>query len=129
MIRANTVKQHELASKVVLACNKKLDEFGEVGVKIPIGYITNNSFFYKMGPEITVKMKQVGAITTHYESVFESAGINQTRHKIYLIVEAKMRVIVPMKSKDVDVICEVPVTDTIIVGKVPSTAINLDGNR
>ena len=129
MIRANTVKQHELASKVVLSCNEKLKEFGEVGVKIPLGYLTNNSFFYKMGPDITVKMKQVGAISTHYESVFESAGINQTRHKIYLIVEAKMRLIVPLKSRDLDVVCEVPVIDTIIVGKVPSTAINLDGNR
>ena len=97
-----------------------------MGVKIPIGYLTNSSFFYNMGPSITVKMRQVGNINTSYESVFESAGINQTRHKIYLNVDMKIRVIVPLKSRDVEVSCQIPVSDTIIVGKIPDTAINMN---
>ena len=75
--------------------------------------------FYNMGPKITVKMQQIGNITTSYESEFESAGINQTRHKIYLNMTATMRVIVPFNSKEVEVTCQIPVSDTIIVGKIP----------
>ena len=127
MIRSDTVKQNYLASQVVLNCNKRLSELGELGTKIPIGYITNNLFFYQMGPDITVKMKQVGNINTSYESLFESAGINQTRHKIYLNVSAKIRVIVPLNSKDVDISCQIPISETIIVGKIPQTAINTGG--
>lgn len=59
-----------------------------------------------------------------YESKFESAGINQTRHKIYLKVEAKVRAVVPFQNKEIDVYCEIPVAETIIVGKIPSTAID-----
>lgn len=127
MIRSDTVKQNYLASQVVLNCNKRITELGELGTKIPIGYATNNLFFYQMGPDITVKMKQVGNINTSYESIFESAGINQTRHKIYLNVSAKLRVIVPLSSKDVDISCQIPISETIIVGKIPQTAINMGG--
>ena len=72
------------------------------------------------------KMRQIGKINTSYESIFESAGINQTRHKIYLNVDMKVRVIVPLKSRDVEVSCQIPVSDTIIVGKIPDTAINMN---
>ncbi|WP_299996688.1 sporulation protein YunB [uncultured Clostridium sp.] len=129
MIRADTVKQNYLASQVVLKCDKRLSELEDLGIKIPLGYLTNNIMFYNMGPKITVKMQQVGNITTSYESEFESAGINQTRHRIYLNLKATMKVIVPFNSKEVDVVCQIPVSDTIIVGKIPETSINMSGSN
>ena len=129
MLRADTVRQNYLASQVVLNCNDKLKELGELGVKIPIGYLTNNVMFYTLGPKITVKMQQVGNIETSYESIFESAGINQTRHKIYLNVEARVRMKIPLHSKEQVVTCQIPVAETIIVGKTPNTAIDLGGGN
>lgn len=129
MIRSDTVKQNYLASQVVLKCDERLSDLEDLGVKIPLGYLTNNVMFYNMGPKITVKMQQVGNITTSYESEFQSAGINQTRHKIYLNLTTTMRVIVPFNSKEVEVTCQIPVSDTIIVGKIPETAINMNGSN
>ena len=129
MIRADTVKQNYLASQVVLKCDERLSELEDLGVKIPLGYLTNNVMFYNMGPKITVKMQQVGNITTSYESEFESAGINQTRHKIYLNLTTTMRVVVPFNSKEVEVTCQIPVSDTIIVGKIPETEIYMNGSN
>lgn len=129
MIRSDTVKQNYLASQVVLKCDERLSELEDLGVKIPLGYLTNNVMFYNMGPKITVKMQQVGNIITSYESEFQSAGINQTRHKIYLNLTTTMRVIVPFNSREVEVTCQIPVSDTIIVGKIPETAINMNGSN
>ena len=129
MLRADTVRQNYLASQVVLNCNDKLKELGELGVKIPIGYLTNNVMFYTLGPKITVKMQQVGNIETSYESIFESAGINQTRHKIYLNVKSKMRVIVPFHSDEIEVTCQIPISYTVIVGKIHDTAINMNSSN
>lgn len=126
MIRADTVKQNYLASQVVLKCDERLSELEDLGVKIPVGYLSNNVMFYNMGPKITVKMQQVGNITTSYESKFESAGINQTRHKIYLNLTTTMRIALPFNSRDVEVTCEIPISDTVIVGKIPETAINMN---
>lgn len=125
MIRSDTIKQNKLTAEVVLGCNEKLKNLGELGTKIPLGYMTNNAFFYRMGHKITVNMEQIGNINTSYDSTFESAGINQVRHKIYLNVDVKMRLVVPLASKDVELTCEIPVAETIIVGKIPDTAVNI----
>ena len=128
LLRADTVKLNYLSSKLVLSMNRKVDELEEIGIKIPLGYMTKNLIFYNLGPKINVKMNQVGNITSDYESIFESAGINQTRHKIYLNVHMKMRVVVPFNSEEVEITSQIPIAETIIVGKIPDTSINLNKN-
>ena len=100
-----------------------------VGVEVPLGWMTNNSTFFDIGPDITVNVESVGSLDVAYESVFESAGINQTRHKIYLKVNAKLKVKVPLHSEEIRVKCEIPVAETIIVGKIPNTAIDFNGKQ
>ncbi len=126
MLRADTVKLNYLASKLILASNNKISDLEAIGLKVPLGYMTKNFVFYNLGPKINIKMTQVGNITSSYESVFESAGINQTRHKIYLNVNMKMKIIVPLNSKDVEIVSQIPISETIIVGKIPNTAIELN---
>lgn len=128
LLRADTVKLNYLSAKLVLASNDKIDKLSEVGLKIPLGYMTKNLVFYNLGPKINVDITQIGNITSSYESVFESAGINQTRHKIYLNVDMKMKLIVPLNSRDVEISSQIPIAETIIVGKIPNTAIELNKN-
>lgn len=126
MLRADTVKLNYLSSKLILASNDKLGKLKEMGLDVPLGYMTKNLVFYNLGPKININMNQIGNITSEYESVFESAGINQTRHKIYLNVTMKMKIVVPLNSKDVEIKCQIPISETIIVGKIPNTAIELN---
>ena len=128
MLRADTVKLNYLSAKLVLASNDKIGELEEIGLKVPMGYVTKNLIFYNLGPKVDIKMTQIGNITSKYESVFESAGINQTRHKIYLNVNMKMKLIVPLNSRDVEITSQIPISETIIVGKIPNTAIELNKN-
>ncbi|MNI76096.1 Sporulation protein YunB [compost metagenome] len=97
---------------------------GAVGIKIPIGYISKNVILSNLGPSVKVRMLPIGSVKTNYISEFESAGINQTRHKIYLEVETSIKVIIATKSDEVQIKNTIPVAETIIVGKVPTT--NLD---
>ncbi|SHI19026.1 MULTISPECIES: sporulation protein YunB [Clostridium] len=124
MIRADTIKLNSLAAKVSLESQNKLREMGAVGIKIPIGYISKNVILSNLGPSVKVRMLPIGSVKTNYISEFESAGINQTRHKIYLEVETSIKVIIATKSDEVQIKNTIPVAETIIVGKVPTT--NLD---
>lgn len=126
MVRADTVKLNYLSSKLITDCNSKLKDLTALGVDVPLGYMTRNSVIHNLGPNVNVKMSQLGNITSSYDSIFESAGINQTRHKIYLNVNLAVRVIVPMNTKDIDIACQIPIAETIIVGKIPNTAIELN---
>ena len=128
-ISADTANLNYLTSKLSIECNEKLQELGSEGVKVPIGWTMGNSIFYNVGPSITVRIEHIGNMNVSYESKFESAGINQTRHKIYLNVETKVRTMVPFNSEEVEVVCQIPVSETIIVGKTPNTAVNFGKNN
>lgn len=128
ILKADTLKMNKIASDVAVNSQKALKQLGEVGIKLPVGYIMQNNILAQFGPKVSVKMNPIGYIETKYESVFESAGINQTRHKIYVQVYAKLKVIIPMRSDEIEVKGEIPIAETIIVGKTPNTSINLDLN-
>lgn len=125
LLKADTLKLNKIACDVALSSQKELKELGNIGIKVPIGYILKNNILSYFGPSITIKMQPVGQIETKYISEFEQAGINQTRHKIYVQVKTKVRVIIPLKSNDIEVNNEVAVAETIIVGKIPDSALNL----
>ena len=129
MVRADTVKLNYLAAQLMLESNKRLEELEEIGIKVPVGYITNQSVIYNLGPKVTVRMEQIGNVESHYESIFESAGINQTRHKIYLNVKMKLKVIIPLNIKEIEVTSQIPISETIIVGQIPNTTIDLGNNK
>jgi sporulation protein YunB len=126
LLKADTLKMNKIANDVALNSQKQLRSLGSQGIKIPIGFIFQNNILAYIGPRVSVKMQPIGYIETKYQSEFESAGINQTRHKIYVQVYAKLKIIIPMKSDSIEVKSEVPIAETIIVGKVPDTSINLD---
>ncbi|MGL5478152.1 MAG: sporulation protein YunB [Clostridium sp.] len=127
LIQADTLKMNKLSAEIATRCNKKFEELGENGIEVPLGWMTDNSVYYNLGPMITIQMEPLGNIETSYESAFEGAGINQTRHKIYLKVKARIKIIIPMYSEEIEVQAEVPLSEVIIVGNIPDTAIDFGG--
>lgn len=128
LLKADTLKMNKIATDVAVNSQRELKTLGTRGIKVPMGYIFQNNILAGFGPSVSVKMEPIGYIETKYQSEFESAGVNQTRHKIYVQVYAKLRIIIPMRKDDIEVKGEVPIAETIIVGKIPNTSINLDLN-
>ena len=126
LLKADTLKMNRIACSVAIDSQKKLNEMGKEGIDIPLGYVFKNNFLSYLGPSVKVKMHPIGNIETTYISEFESAGINQTRHKIYVSFKAKVKIILPVKSNEVEIINQVPISETIIVGKIPNTSVQLD---
>ena len=123
LIQADTAKLNLIAAELSTNCNNAFRDMDKSTIKVPLGWMSDRSIFYNLGPSMKVTIEPVGNISTSYESKFESAGINQTRHKIYLNISAKVRLKLPMNNDDIDVTTQIPVSDTIIVGKIPNTTI------
>ncbi|MDU4890651.1 MAG: sporulation protein YunB [Clostridium sp.] len=126
MMTADTLKLNEIATSTVLKAQAALEKIDKVDVKVPIGHITKNNLLANYGPKVTVKVHPIGSITTKYISQFDSAGINQTRHTIYVEATTKVKLILPFQSSELEVVNQIPIVETIIVGKVPNTAIQLN---
>ena len=68
-----------------------------------------------------------GAVRVNVVDKFEAAGINQTRHSIYLNFDTNIRIVIPSKGGEAVVGMQVPLVESIIVGGVPSTFVSVQG--
>lgn len=132
MIQANTVELNRIGSQIALGIQNRIGKIGGRGVKIPLGILLNNDLFAYYGPKITFKMQPMGSTLTTYRSDFRAAGINQTRQIVYLDVTANVQVIIPLSRNSITITSNIPIAESIIVGKVPNTFVDFgntpDGN-
>lgn len=119
MLQANTMLMNAIASETALTIQEKLRQMGVKEISIPLGSILGSEIFANYGPRINIGVLPVGTVSVNFVTDFEEAGINQTRHKIYLLVEAQVKIIVPLASNRIDVVTQVPIAETIIVGDIP----------
>lgn len=119
LIQANTLKVNMLSKDIARSTETKLDTFGQSGIKIPLGTFTGMTFLVGKGPSLTLSTMPIGAVTCAFESMFESAGINQTAHRIYLNVTADVGVVLPFTTRKLRTSQVVMVSENIIIGKIP----------
>lgn len=126
MIQANTVELNRIGSQISLAIQERIRNMKANSIKVPLGVMMKNDLFASYGPNINFKMKPVGSVTTSYRSEFQSQGINQTRHVIYVDVTTNIQVVIPLATSDIKVTTNIPVAESIIVGRVPDTYANFN---
>lgn len=129
LLQANTVGMNRLSTQTALTAQQYIADIGEQSLRISVGSATGNPLLAGRGPELLVKVIPVGSVRTEFVTEFQSAGINQTRHKIYIRVHAAMRVVIPAGAKLVEVSTQVPVAETVIVGQVPQSYVNVESEE
>ena len=80
-----------------------------------------------MGPNIPLKLSTSGIVETKLRSEFESKGINQTIHRVYLDVICNVSILTPYNVIEDCIKNEIVLIENVIVGVVPSTYYNLEG--
>ncbi len=124
-LEANTAEMNRLSSEAALQTQKKLQSAQAQSVHIPLGSALGIPFFSALGPKIPVRIVPVSAVSAAFFTEFESAGINQTRHKIYLSLQTTVRLVIPTGAKQVKLESQVLVAESIIVGNVPGTFVQV----
>lgn len=119
LMQPNIVRINQLASDTTLTIQDTLKELVDDQFYIPIGQVLGSQLLANYGPRIRVSIYPVGTVRTNVFDRFEEAGINQTRHCLYLDIQSQVKVVVPLITSNVKVTTQVPVTDTVIVGQVP----------
>ena len=129
MLRANTMRMNELAARTALLAEEELNSAENQFVEIPLGAALGVRFLSGFGPRLEVQILPVGAVHTSFDTEFETAGINQTRHKIFLNLRAPVSLIGPTGSQLVEVTSTVPVAESIIVGEVPDSFVDVNNEE
>lgn len=126
MLRADTMHMNQIATQTAIQAQQELNDIANQMVDVPLGAALGIRFLGGFGPRISVQIVPVGAVSTRFETEFETAGINQTRHKIFLTLETTVSLIVPADSRQVEVVSTVPIAESIIVGNVPDSFVDVN---
>lgn len=125
LLQANTVAINTMATKITRSVQEKMEVVSNKLLRIPLGNILGSQVLANYGPKLDIEITPAGSVLVDFFTEFEQAGINQTIHRIYIKVETKVQIIIPLSSKSVDIITNVPIAETVIVGKVPDTYIDV----
>lgn len=119
-IQINAQNINVLKSQLATEINKKMELLQEKTLQIPLGSIFSSVMFTGWGPKIPVKINRAGYATVDFNSTFLSGGVNQTKHTVSAVVKTEISMILMKQTVTVNVETSVPVTETVIVGDVPS---------
>ncbi len=120
-LKSNMAEFNRLQSELLVGVLERLGEVDTRELSIPVGTLTGSPLLAGRGPAIKVKLQSVGAPSARFENDFADAGINQTRHRILLIVDVSVGILLPGFSTGTRVSNEFNIAETVIVGSVPDS--------
>ena len=129
MIKANSPEINKIARQIANLAQANLDSLGTQEIQISAGTFTGLALLMGFGPDVTIKITPIGMANCDFVSYFQSAGINQTLHKIYIDVYADVSIVTPIDQPTIQVKAEVLVCENLIVGKIPDSYLNLYGSE
>lgn len=121
MLTANSALVNNLARETAMLTQKKISQLKSFEVDIPFGTLSGIPLLSELGSPVSVKVSPVGNVNCNFTSVFESAGINQTLHRIYINVESRIDLIMPTMHAEVETSTPILLCESLIIGKVPNT--------
>lgn len=120
LIETNSVLMNILARNMALVAQQKIEEIEQQGLNIPIGSLSGIAVLAGRGRDVNIEIVAVGTVNAYFVSEFQRAGINQTLHRLALNVSAEMNVLIPGRDCNVVTDTYVLMTESVIVGEVPS---------
>ncbi|MEG1952888.1 MAG: sporulation protein YunB [Hydrogenoanaerobacterium sp.] len=128
-VETDMLELNRLKIGITEAIVNSLSELEAQNLKIPLGTLFGGQFFSGRGPMITFHVLHVGTVKSDIQNSFDSAGINQTRHRLILKTAISITALVPGYSSETKVSTNLCLAETIIVGVVPGAFTTVTGDE
>ena len=99
-----------------------------IPIHIPMGNLAGSSLLLSKGPNLEIEMIMLTSAHIEFQSQMQAAGINQTEHRLVLRVVVDIDVLVTWGRISSQVVREVIIAETEIVGNVPNMYVNTTEN-
>lgn len=126
-MQVNTILLNSILADVEGSVQDSLRSLEGTTFDIPLGLMLGSDLVAAYGPSVTARIMSIGSVRVGFDHAFQTAGLNQVRHIVFLETEARIRVLVPLHSQETVIKTQVPVVETVIVGPIPSQFLNIDG--
>ena len=125
-VTTDTAALNRLRAQLLEAALAALDGVDVTQIQIPLGSLLDFDLLWGLGPTVKVHAMTVGTAAGEFSSEFSSAGVNQTLHRISLELEIPLTLMLPGGRAEAVCRTDVPIAETVIVGRVPDTYLQLN---
>lgn len=126
-LTTDVARMNLLRTELTAAILEALEEVDVSDVQVPLGSLFDLEPLWAKGPTLKARAMTVGTVRTEFDSQLTSAGVNQTLHRIWMEVTVPMTLLLPGGEVEVPLDTRLCVAETVIVGQVPDTYLQLDG--
>lgn len=124
-VQTNTAAVNLLKADIMSTLSTKMLTSELTDITVPLGNVIFPNLFIGQGPLLPVRITALASSDSEFSDSFSSAGINQTLQKTELSVRMELIVYSLGGRQDVTVSVTVPVMQTVIVGSVPQSFVNV----
>ena len=126
-LKTNMSEVNRLKTDILNIINDEILALDASSIGIPIGSLFLPELLSGKGPAIPVHILSIRNSDAAFVSHFEQAGINQTLHKLTMLVSIDVSVLALAETTSFTMESEVVVAETVIVGDVPQTFLQTGG--
>lgn len=127
-LKTNMSEVNRLKTDVLNIINDEILALDNSDIGIPLGSLFLPELFSGKGPAIPVHILSIRNSDANFSSSFSQAGINQTLHRLNMMVSIDVAVLVLGETSSFTMTSEVVVAETVIVGQVPQTFLQTGGS-
>ena len=125
-LSADIITLNTLGNEIGTNTDGYINEIGTYEIRLPLSSLFGIQLLSGIGPDVSFFVTMRGLTSTGFENKFEAAGVNQTRHQIFLNVTIRTHVIFGGDVSIVEYNSEVCIAESIIVGVAPNTFADLN---
>ncbi len=118
-LETDTVLLNQIKSRITQAAVRKMEKLSDYRLTVPLGSVSGIDLFSGKGPKVRFLLQPQTAVESQILQQFQSAGVNQTQHRIYLQLDVEIEAVIPGFSAKTSVQTQVELAQTVIVGEVP----------
>ena len=119
-ISTNTGELNRIKTQIYENLKEYSKNSGDTTIYIPIGSLTNYPALQGVGYKIPVKILFDTTLEVDFAESLKEAGINQVYYEISVIAMANLDVVSAFMMSETSVTAKIPISQTLVVGTVPS---------
>ena len=124
-LTSNTLAMNRLRTEILRDVLEQVDSLDSHTLGIRCGDLTGLAILAGRGLYLPVRVRSVASAEAEFKSSFVSEGVNQTCHRVMLEVRVDLALLIPGGAVETSVVTQVCIAETILLGAVPDTYLQL----
>lgn len=125
MVQSNTGLINQMVSGFAGSLQKKYDRMEPREIKLSYGTLMGSKILSQTDWNMKIRVMPLSVSHWDFATEFISEGINQTKYKVYIVVESEVRILQPFSASNMSIKNKVLISEAVIIGDVPESYVNV----